>query len=166
MDNLRCVCVCVFNDVKLNYQLKSKTILVRKGKYWNKCKTLAQLQLIDLLHSSPLCCKKCCGSCSLYRTKFLKKPPDDSEPEEAIEYHHHTHEVMFQSLRFENSQSGFVMFTNQSENTEEINSEGINTGQTLYQSVLWHVIVIEFIIVVQTLIYHHNVTSKWIGCLQ
>ena len=36
--------------------------------------------------------------------------------------------------------------------------------------VLWHVIVIEFIIVsnelVQTLIYHHNVTSKWIGCLQ
>lgn len=72
--------------------------------------------------------QKFCGSCSLYRTKFLKKPPDDSEPEEAIEYHHHTHVVLFQSLRFEGSQSGFVIFTNQSENVQEINSEGITTG--------------------------------------
>lgn len=63
-----------------------------------------------------------CGSCSHYRRKFLKKPLDDSEPE-AIEYHHHTREVFFQSLRFESSQSGFVMFTNQSET-----AEGINTG--------------------------------------
>ena len=64
----------------------------------------------------------CCGSCSHCRRKFLKKPLDDSEPE-AIEYHHHTHEVFFQSLRFESSQSGFVTLTNQSET-----AEGINTG--------------------------------------
>ena len=62
------------------------------------------------------------STCSLYRSKFLKKPLHDNEPE-ATEYHQYTHEVISQSLRFGSSQSGFVILTNHSEN-----AEGINTG--------------------------------------
>ena len=63
-------------------------------------------------------------SSTLYRKKLLRKPQDDSEPE-PIEFHHYTQEVFFQSLarpRSESSQSGFVILTNHSDVTEEMNT--------------------------------------------
>ena len=64
-------------------------------------------------------------SSTLYRKKCLRKPQDDREPD-ALEFHHYTHEVFFQSLarpRSESSQSGFVILTNHSDI-----AEGNNTG--------------------------------------